>query len=89
MSFYHKFSENDLSLTDWLAVERTVLANERNILAYLRTFLSCAISGAALIKFFPNMFLISYFLFVLGVLIFIFGIKNYINAKNKLNIFKV
>lgn len=41
-----------LSPTDVLALERTKLANERTALAYLRTFIGMAASGAALLKLF-------------------------------------
>jgi putative membrane protein len=37
-----------------LAVIRTVLANERTLLSYLRTSLGCLIGGAGLIKFFTH-----------------------------------
>ncbi|HEX9972048.1 MAG TPA: DUF202 domain-containing protein, partial [bacterium] len=34
--FYQEFSESDLILRDRLALDRTVLANERTLLAYVR-----------------------------------------------------
>lgn len=36
---------------DWLALERTELANERTLLAWLRTGLGFAAAGATLIRF--------------------------------------
>jgi putative membrane protein len=36
---------------DWLALERTELANERTLLAWLRTGLGLAAAGATLIRF--------------------------------------
>jgi uncharacterized membrane protein YidH (DUF202 family) len=37
-----------------LAVTRTVLANERSLLAFARTALGCFIGGAGLFKFFGH-----------------------------------
>ncbi len=42
--------EHKLSLTDRLALDRTQLANERTLLAYLRTFIGLVASGAAMWK---------------------------------------
>jgi len=42
--------ESNLNLTDFLAVERTRLANERTFLAYFRTFIVILSSGLAIIK---------------------------------------
>jgi putative membrane protein len=44
---------NEGQLRDQLAVDRTHLANERTLLAYIRTALGCAAGGAALLQFFP------------------------------------
>jgi uncharacterized protein (DUF302 family)/uncharacterized membrane protein YidH (DUF202 family) len=41
-------------LRDELAVGRTSLANERTLLAYLRTALQCVVGGVSLIKFFDH-----------------------------------
>jgi uncharacterized protein (DUF302 family)/uncharacterized membrane protein YidH (DUF202 family) len=43
-----------LPLSDELAVGRTSLANERTLLAYLRTALQCVVGGVSLIKFFDH-----------------------------------
>lgn len=41
----------DLILRDRLAADRTVLANERTFLAYLRTAFAFAVGGASLVHF--------------------------------------
>ena len=46
-----------------LARNRTVLANERTFLAYIRTAIMVAVSGVTLIKLFENEF----FFLVLGI----------------------
>ena len=40
-----------------LAIARTVLANERSLLAFIRTALGCFLGGAGLFKFFGIMLL--------------------------------
>ena len=44
----------NLSLSDRLAIDRTVLANERTFLAYLRTVLGLAALGATALKLFGD-----------------------------------
>lgn len=89
MSFYKKFSDKDLNITDWLAVERTVLANERNLLAYIRTLLSFSVAGVGVIKIFPDFLFLGYLLIIAGVFLFLFGYKHYKSTKEKLSSFKV
>jgi len=42
--------DNNLTTTDYLAIERTNLANERTLLAYSRTFIILVSSGFAIIE---------------------------------------
>jgi putative membrane protein len=44
----------DLTLRDYLAIDRTLLANERSFLAYIRTAITLLIAGISLIKFFNS-----------------------------------
>lgn len=48
---YARFANDDLSLRDLLAVDRTVVANERTFLGFIRTSLALLLTGASLIKF--------------------------------------
>lgn len=48
---YARFAEDDLTLRDLLAVDRTVVANERTLLGFIRTALALMLTGASLIKF--------------------------------------
>lgn len=43
-------NNSNLNLTDYLALERTRLANERTYLAYFRTFIVFLSSGVAILK---------------------------------------
>ena len=44
----------DVSVLNTLAMSRTILANERTFLAYIRTAIMVAVSGVTLIKFFGD-----------------------------------
>jgi putative membrane protein len=51
---YGRFREQNLTLSDYLAIDRTVLANERTLLAYGRTAMALAVVGGSCIKFFES-----------------------------------
>lgn len=48
---YSQFKKEELILRDYLAADRTVLANERTFMAFIRTSLALAAGGASLIHF--------------------------------------
>ena len=48
---YDGFQQNQLILRDHLAASRTALANERTLLAYIRTALTMLIGGASFMHF--------------------------------------
>jgi len=54
---YEKFRGRDLTLTDYLAIDRTILANERTALAYARTALAMIIIGGTAVKFFTEWYM--------------------------------
>lgn len=77
---YKSFDDHELSLSDMLAVDRTALANERTLLAYLRTAIMLGVSSVSLIKLFPD----SVYAFAAGIMIgplaifvAILGIRRY------------
>lgn len=51
---YQRFREDELKLTDVLALDRTVLANERTLLAYVRTTIMLGVSSVSLLQLFPD-----------------------------------
>ncbi len=51
---YRDYRDHELSLSDMLAVDRTALANERTLLAYVRTTIMLGVSAISLIKLFPD-----------------------------------
>lgn len=76
-----------LSTTDLLAVGRNKLANERTMLAYIRTFLSFVVAGVSLIQFFDVriFILLGYGLLPTGFLILIVGIVRCHRIQKQLN----
>ncbi len=79
---YKKYAEEHkepLQLRDYLAIDRTLLANERSLLAYMRTAITLFIAGISLIKFFDSVFVKALGeVFLAGtLLIFIQGVRRY------------
>ena len=77
-----------LSLTDELAVERTRLANERTLLAYIRSSLYFSIAGLTINSFFQLEFgwVIEAGFWLVAIGILISGILRYRRVARKLNI---
>ncbi|MBI4286567.1 MAG: DUF202 domain-containing protein [Chloroflexi bacterium] len=48
---YAQFNRDELILRDYLAADRTALANERTLLSYIRTSVALAAGGVSLIHF--------------------------------------
>jgi len=70
-----------------LAQERTILANERNTLAYVRTGFGSFALGIALIKLFEehvNYVYAGYFAIILGIALILLGIVYYPLRKKKI-----
>ncbi len=79
-------TEESMRISDYLAVDRTIMANERTLLAYIRTSVGLLIAGLALIRFFHqthfDVYQISGFLALLVALsIMIFGIRDFIHMR--------
>lgn len=76
---YLEFEREAMILRDWLALDRTVLANKRTFLAYSRTAIAMAVLGIAFIKLIGHpFFVVSGFLLVFsGVVVFYVGIREY------------
>ena len=84
---YKNIKENSLSTTDLLAIGRNKLANERTLLAYIRTFLSFIVAGVSLIQFFnvETFILLGYAFIPVGFLILIIGIIRFRMSSVKLD----
>jgi putative membrane protein len=73
-------------LRDYLALERTRLANERTLFAYLRTSLYLVLGGIAFLqlKDFEHIKWLGYFSLGLSVVFLVVGIYTYFKLKSKL-----
>ena len=76
-----------LSLTDALALSRTHLANERTLLAYVRTALALSASGVGLIELFerPAMVVIGWILMPAGFVTLLTGVARFGQARARLD----
>ena len=76
-------------LRDYLALERTTLANERTLFAYLRSGVYMVIAGFAFLelKQFVDLDWLSYVLCGFSLVLFVFGITRYVILKRKLDVY--
>jgi putative membrane protein len=74
-------------LRDYLALERTRLANERTLFSYIRTSLYLIIAGVAFLqlKEFINIRWVGYLLLALSVVVLLTGIINYRLLRKKIS----
>lgn len=87
----HSKFENteEIKLNDYLALERTRLANERTLFSYIRTTLYLTLGGIAFLQMedFKNIQWLAPICFVLSVVILVTGIIKYISMKRGLKKF--
>lgn len=76
---YEEFRREEMILRDWLALDRTVLANKRTFLAYGRTSIALLALGIAFVKLIHHeLFEISGFaLMAIGGLVFLVGVREF------------
>jgi putative membrane protein len=76
---YRRFHGNELILRDELAIDRTILANERTVLAYLRGAMTLIIVGITFVNFFETGLLhyVGLACIPFGVAVGIFGYRRY------------
>ncbi len=80
---YKSLCKGFLSLSDHLATIRSILANERTLLSYIRTALTLFVAGVSFIKFFGMLLLtiIGWGFIFVGFVTLIVGIIKYKNMK--------
>jgi putative membrane protein len=76
---YIEFQREDMILRDWLALDRTVLANKRTFLAYARTAIALVVLGIAFVKLIGHQFFVyaGFSLIGVGVVVFAVGLREY------------
>lgn len=72
---YARFQQDDLILRDELAIDRTLLANENTLLAYLRSAVTLVVGGITCLHFFPDswLFWLGLALVPAGIAVGLFG----------------
>jgi putative membrane protein len=82
-------NNSDIILRDFLALERTTLANERTLFAYLRAGIYMVIAGIAFLELeeFIDLVWLSYALFTISFFLFLFGFIRFFILKNKLDVY--
>lgn len=73
----------ELITRDWLAIDRTRMANERTFLAYFRTFIVILGSGVAILRveMLENLFDLGVFLLIVAPVVLVIGIARFIYVK--------
>ena len=84
-----KVKESELPLSDFLAILRTKLANERTFLAYFRTFVVFLSSGVAIVKleFLQSIVEMGYVLIGISPTILLIGVGRLIYVRIKIRRF--
>lgn len=79
--------KEDLITRDWLAIDRTKMANERTFLAYLRTLLVILGSGLAIIRvaIFEDLSVLGFILIGLSPVILIFGLTRFLYIRKHIH----
>ncbi len=79
---YQRFTEgkkDELTLRDYLAVDRTIMANETSFMSYIRTSLTVVVAGVSIIHFFNGtvMTIVGWVFIAFAALLFIHGATRY------------
>jgi len=76
---YTEFTRADMILRDWLALDRTVLANKRTFLAYARTSIALIALGIAFVKLIDRRFfeISGFILMGIGMVVFVIGLREF------------
>jgi putative membrane protein len=81
-------NNEDLILRDHLALDRTRLANERTLLAYIRTAFMLVIAGATALKLFvetPGVGLTAWLFIASGVAVALIGTWRFLTMRGAIN----
>jgi putative membrane protein len=87
MANYSRFDPEELILRDELALDRTRLANERTLLAYLRTSIMLLVSGGTIIKLFGDQteyVVAAWIIMAMGVVVGVVGFVRFISVSRSI-----
>lgn len=75
-----------LSTTDWLAIERTKLANERTFLAYFRTAFAILAGGITIVRLevLQDIRALGYLFILLAPVVFFIGLWRMFSVKRRI-----
>ncbi|VXD10755.1 DUF202 domain-containing protein [Marinoscillum sp. 108] len=78
--------EREMILRDHLVLDRTKLANQRTLLAFVRTSLYLVVSGIAVIKvdFLDKIRFLGFILVGISLIVLILGVWNYFYFRKKM-----
>lgn len=78
---------NEMILRDYLALDRTKLANQRTLLSFIRTSLYLIVSGLAVmnVKALEGISFMGWILISISLLMLIAGVLNYFHFRRKMN----
>ncbi|MGE5943063.1 MAG: YidH family protein [Flavobacteriales bacterium] len=78
--------DEQIILRDYLAIERTRLANERTLLSYIRSSLYLLLAGIAFfqLEIFPNFKFLAFLSLIFGIIFFVIGIYRFTVLKKSL-----
>ncbi|MEP4532539.1 MAG: DUF202 domain-containing protein [Cyclobacteriaceae bacterium] len=73
-------------LRDYLAIDRTKLANQRTLLSFIRTALYLVVSGVALtkVKALERISWLGYVIIAASIIVLVIGVVNYFLFRNKI-----
>jgi putative membrane protein len=84
-SAFDEYTYRRLLLSDYLAIERTRLANERTVLSYLRTVLGLTAGALTLLHFFdtPATRVTAWLALAFAALLLAFGFARYLAVRRR------
>ena len=79
-------NREEIILRDYLALERTKLANERTLLSYIRGSIYLVLGGIAFLqlKEFDGLHILGYVSLSLSIIMLLVGVIRFIQLKNRL-----
>ncbi|MBU1018023.1 DUF202 domain-containing protein [Patescibacteria group bacterium] len=86
-NMHSHYKKGNLTLADYLGTHRTLLANDRTWLAYVRTALTLFVAGVSFIQFFKSQILqiIGWTFVPIGIACLIIGFWKYISVRQMIH----